>query len=708
MALSINSQFASFGADGTPELVSLHDLKQAAGVPGVENAVADNAAAAAAALAETKAALQDAIATARAQLDLISGHFIPTINAAVADAGTNIAAAKQSADDGILAANTKIDTIAIELTQAGAQQASATTALAISTGSPTDFTARGLFYAENAWQPQNAQLPDRLFVPDGLGSYHYLNNSSGGNYSVALRSPLRFAGRTYRYQALLRAVGADGSYSPDFEWSNNQTGAEGGTYTGSFTPLPVSAGWVTVDYVIDGTSVPYVWLNPHLRGAIGVGGKIEIAYFRCVDVTTTQSIAAINTLITSEQTVRQNADVALGQRIDSVAASGGYNDTDVYAEVHRVDQAAIDRDAAIGQSIASVTSGYQNANTTTNARIDQVATTASTAQKSVSDLSTSVDTRFQSTNLTLTNYDQRITSLSTAQQGYAGQVSSLQATVGPADGSKPSLMARVQSNEDALVNLPNQYAATSRTAALEAQVNGTDASNLLARANTSAAAIADSKVGAITQSVSTLQSQYNGISATITQQAGTIAGVDGRTAVYFSVTGTTPDGSTQIQLSKSDGSVGQFYVGANMIVDGNLLVNGTINTVKISPNAITQWANISGGTAVVAADGGPVDSGSVSLTTQGNLVKIDVSFDAVITTGTGASFSYQIYRDGAAITRAFNVLTTTVSGYQNMFVTTEIPAAGSHYYQIIFSRKTGGSSELHISNASIFVQEFKR
>ncbi|WP_031392934.1 hypothetical protein [Sphingomonas sp. STIS6.2] len=256
-----------------------------------------------------------------------------------------------------------------------------------------------------------------------------------------------------------------------------------------------------------------------------------------------------------------------------------------------------------------------------DAAIREAATTAATANQSVADLSTSVSTRFQGVNLTLSGYDQRITSLSSDQQGYVGRTSTLEAQMSRQAPSAlnnftddvnnrltqvdANVNARIKFSEDVLADLPNRYAAASRTATLEAQfrqevgsplndavnyVNGrVDTSNtqLTARIEERATAIADAKAGAVAQTLAQLRAEYNGSAATIAQQTGAIAGIDGRTSVFWSVTGTTPDGSTQISLSKSDGSAGVFYIGANLFVDGNAIFNGTVTIRALDRSTMT-------------------------------------------------------------------------------------------------------------------------
>jgi hypothetical protein len=464
-------------------------------------------------------------------------------------------------------------------------------------------------------------------------------------------------------------------------------------------------------------------------------------------------------------------DAQLSERIDSVAADGGYDDTSVRAEIKRVDDAAVTRDGTIARQIDSVITDFKAGDTAANSRIDQVATTASDAKSAVGSLSISVDTQFTGVNRTLTNYDGRLTTLSTDLQGYASRTGTLEATIGPADGSKPPLMSRVTSAENAITNFPNNYAAASRAAALEAQVNGEGSSRLLTRANDQATVIADAKVGQVAQSVSSLSASISGFNllsnttfvstdgwgfaiqgggqltpgidaagdqyhppgehvlsifqgaafgggaysdwqssrfavspsqsyqfyafvnshrclveailawfdasgqfigatlsgqihgpggngntpegftrvgsvsatppsgaasgamwlrkhdtdsgqpnsyawfwrpyvaearagqnswypysagtgsameASLVQQAGVLAGIDGRTSVYWSVTGSTGDGSTRIQLSKANGSAGLFYVEANMLLAGNLVVDGTITARKFDRNSMSR------------------------------------------------------------------------------------------------------------------------
>ncbi len=243
-----------------------------------------------------------------------------------------------------------------------------------------------------------------------------------------------------------------------------------------------------------------------------------------------------------------------------------------------------------------------------DAAIREAATTAATANQGVADLSTSVSTRFEGVNLTLSGYDQRITSLSSDQQGYVGRTSTLEAQMSRQAPSAlnnftddvnnrltqvdANVNARIKSSEDVIADLPNRYATAQRAATLEAQLayqvdSGLNTA-LSARIEDRATAIADAKAGAVASTLAQLRAEYNGSAATIAQQAGAIAGIDGRTSVFWQVTGTTPDGSTRISLSKSDGSPGVFYIGANLLVDGNAIFNGTVTIKALDRSTMTS------------------------------------------------------------------------------------------------------------------------
>jgi hypothetical protein len=280
-----------------------------------------------------------------------------------------------------------------------------------------------------------------------------------------------------------------------------------------------------------------------------------------------------------------------------------------------------DADRAIGQRIDSVTADYQGRDANTNARVDQVATSSANANQAVADLSTTVSTRFEGVNLTLSGYDQRITSLSTDQQGYVGRTSSLEAQMSRQAPSAlntftddvnnrltqvdTNVNARIKSSEDVIADLPNRYAAASRTATLEAQlayqlpsgisnaigaVDGrvTDTSNtLVARIEDRATAIADAKAGAVASTLSQLRAEYNGTVASVTQQAGAIVNLQGKASAYVRLVADAGNGRAALSLW-SDQYGGAWTLTGDGQIDGNLTVNGTITARKFDRTSMSR------------------------------------------------------------------------------------------------------------------------
>jgi hypothetical protein len=379
-----------------------------------------------------------------------------------------------------------------------------------------------------------------------------------------------------------------------------------------------------------------------------------------------------------------------------------------------------------------------------DAAITQAATTAANAGQAVADLTTSVTTRFEGVNLTLGGYDQRITALSTDQQGYVGRTSTLEAQMRREQPSAlnaftdavnnrltqvdTAVNARIKTSEDVIADLPNRYAAASRTATLEAQlrrevgsplndaigyVDGrvdTSAVQLAARIEERATAIADAKAGAVAQTVQQLQAQYNGDIALIRETSGAIAGINQRTSVYWEVVGTTNDGSTMVRLSKQDGSRGVFYIGADLQVDGNALFNGTVTTSKVAGNAITSTVAIAGMSGSGISAENPGETPRVSITSVGGTMKVDIQADGARQGGAGL-MRVQLFAAYAgtetALSREVSFSPSNTALPVGFFQITSFPAGMVVQFFLRFY-VTAGNTSWTFTGAAIAVTEFKR
>lgn len=201
------------------------------------------------------------------------------------------------------------------------------------------------------------------------------------------------------------------------------------------------------------------------------------------------------------------------------------------------------------------------------------------------------------------------------------------------------VLARIKSSEDTLADLPNRYAAASRTAALEAQVNLAADSGLLrtvtSRIEDRATAIANDKAGAVAQTVQTLRSEYDRTYGQVQQQAGAISGIDGRTSVYWSVTGTTSDGQTKLSLSKQDGSKGLFYVQANVLFDGDLVVNGTLRPKSFDKSSMSRDGRTTWSGSATPAGGQKIQLPGLGLPSVPPVGRFLYEFSSAVSTNAG-------------------------------------------------------------------------
>jgi hypothetical protein len=369
-----------------------------------------------------------------------------------------------------------------------------------------------------------------------------------------------------------------------------------------------------------------------------------------------------------------------------------------------------------------------------DAAIIQAATTAATATQAVADLSTTVSTRFEGVNLTLSGYDQRITSLSTDQQGYVGRTSTLEAQMSRGAPSAlndftdavnnrltqvdTNVSARIKSSEDVIADLPNRYSTAQRTEALEAQVNFATDSGLQrtinARIEDRATAIADAKTGAVVQTVNQLRAEYNNTAASVGTTAGAIADLQGRTAAYWRTTAVAGNNRAQITISAdANGGAGVDIIG-DVSISGNLLVAGSIITDKIAPNATSSIGAAILGGGLTDQDA-PFQTDLFFVGSTGAPLAVDVQFDAYRSAGgTGIlrAVLFQRSANGDTALREVRLRnpSTNTGGPTNFWVLTTAPAGSVGFY-VNFDVVFGGGQVyggFNVSSIGLRVTEFKR
>lgn len=187
--------------------------------------------------------------------------------------------------------------------------------------------------------------------------------------------------------------------------------------------------------------------------------------------------------------------------------------------------------------------------------------------------------------------------------------------------------ARVRTTEDALVDLPNRYATAQRASDIEASVG-----NVSGRVGSVETAVSDGRFATATRAEQ-IASYAGGIAATVDQQAGTIARLDGKAAAYVRFVALAGNNRAQLTLSAdANGGAGADLIG-DLSISGNLLVTGSVVGRNIAPDTISGTASREAGSATFR---------TTALTTiasvgyVGNGGRAAITFSGIVTLSPGA------------------------------------------------------------------------
>jgi hypothetical protein len=290
-----------------------------------------------------------------------------------------------------------------------------------------------------------------------------------------------------------------------------------------------------------------------------------------------------------------------------------------------------------------------------------------------------------------------------------------------------ALSASVQSNAAAIADLPNRYAAASRTSTLEAQM-GRDLpsglndyvdyvsgkadqvrTDMVARIEERATAIVDAKTGAITQSVSNLRSEYNGTASTVSQQAGTIVDLQSRASAYIKLVADAGDGVGSFSLW-SDQYGGAWELAGNGRIRGNLVIDGTLTGAKIASDAIAGFGNAAPG-SLTMRDTALRDAAAIDYPSSGGSSVI--IFSGIVTLSPGAPagtrLSAYLSLNGTVKVGPLPLSATRGSPVPFCF-TTLAELSGSQRVVLSVQATNGvGSGDPHVVDApTIVLTEFKK
>jgi hypothetical protein len=448
--------------------------------------------------------------------------------------------------------------------------------------------------------------------------------------------------------------------------------------------------------------------NTRITTQVTALSAADVALGERIDTVTTDFKAAdsaTSTRITQSVTALSNADTALGQRIDTITTDYKASDSATSTRITTAVAALSDADSAIGQRIDSVTTDYVSRDSTTNARVDQTVSAISEGDRALGIRVDGVAASLVTTDSAVRAEIGRVERTSVDRDTALSQrTDTITASLNDASG-------RLSTVETAVTD--GRFATAQRVSNLEAQVSGSGG-DLTAKIDERLTVVVDPKIGAVAQSLSDLRSQYNGTAATVSQQAGTLADVKGRTAAYWRTTAVAGNNRAQITISADANSGAGVDIVGDVSISGNLLVSGSVITDRIAPNAVSSISAASMGSGVADQES-PFQTDLFFVGTTGAPLAIDVQFDAYRSeNGTGYLRAILLQRSangdiGLREVRLRNP-STNVGGPTNFWVLTSAPAGTVGFYMSFEVISGGGQiyGGFAISSVSLRVTELKR
>lgn len=290
-----------------------------------------------------------------------------------------------------------------------------------------------------------------------------------------------------------------------------------------------------------------------------------------------------------------------------------------------------------------------------------------------------------------------------------------------------AISASVKSTADALADLPNRYAAASSVNTIEAQLRREQPSalnsyvdavsgkadqvrtDMVARIEDRASAIADSKVGAVTQSVGYLRSEYNGTVSTVERQAGTIVDLQSRASAYIKLVADAGGGVGSFSLW-SDQFGGAWELAGNGRIRGNLVLDGTLTGAKIASDAIAGFGNTAPG-SLTMRDTVLRDAAAINYPSSGGSSVIIFSGIVTLSPGAPAGTRLSAYLSigGAIVVGPLQLSATRGSPVPFCFTTLQTFSGTQRVVLSVQATNSVGSGDPHIIDApTIVLTEFKK
>jgi hypothetical protein len=333
-----------------------------------------------------------------------------------------------------------------------------------------------------------------------------------------------------------------------------------------------------------------------------------------------------------------------------------------------------------GGTLASELSGLSAATAAVSAAVTTETTARTTAVSSLSSQITSLTSTVTTNN---TNVYAAITSeattRATAVSSLTTSVTSLNSSYGSLSGTVSTLSSTVSSNYS---TLSSQISTVSTT------------------------------VSGHTSSISSISSSVGGLEAQYVLQVSGSAGVIGYALASGAGGATFNVYAPNFNIINSSGSgaapfsvTGGVVTMQNVVINGSLLVNGTIQTAHLAVGAASAVA-ASQSSPGVNITTSPTSYITQAVTSQGGKFLV-MTYIEISPSGGNSGAQVYLYRDGSLVDQTAGFYQGSFDSGQT-FIFEDQPAAGSHTYAIYVNKTSGSAGTTILNRIKIIAQELRQ
>jgi hypothetical protein len=259
------------------------------------------------------------------------------------------------------------------------------------------------------------------------------------------------------------------------------------------------------------------------------------------------------------------------------------------------------------------------------------------------------------------------------------------------DDDISAILANASLDRQARIDGDTAVAASVDT--LRAEKNSGDAA-LAAQANLDRQARIDGD-GALAARQDTLTATVNDISGQVVEQAAVLVDLEGKVIAYFRVAATDPDGTTYLEIVRSNGT-GVIVLGGNTKILGDVITPGSITAREIEANGVTRtFSATNSAAAVLSTEMADIVTFTVTMNRPGTIM-VNAVHQLVFATGGAWEAELKVGTE-TLMSESGNI------DHKSMLIGSFYASAPGNYVVHLRARRTAGAVSINAGGSVMLV-----